>query len=135
MPEKQNPRRHPDTAYREIGDEGGLVVMTQRSEVKVLNPVGVKIYGMLDGKHSTDTIATAISEEFEVSGEQAATDVEAFLAELRPTACWPIAWKPKGKGGANERRGNETQSLPEDGEYGLPQGLALELPDRNHLPL
>ena len=83
MAEKQFPRRHPDTAFREIGEEGGLVVMTQRSEVKVLNPVGVKIYGLLDGDHSTEAIASAIADEFEVTNEQAATDVDEFVAELK----------------------------------------------------
>ncbi len=37
-----NPRRHPDTAFRPVGDEGGLVVIPGRSEVKVLNPVAMQ---------------------------------------------------------------------------------------------
>ncbi|MDH3628966.1 MAG: PqqD family protein [Acidobacteriota bacterium] len=83
MTDKAYPRRHPDTAYREIGEEGGLVVMTQRSEVKVLNPVGVKIYALLDGEHSSAAIAEAIAEEFDVSTDEAAADVEAFVSQLR----------------------------------------------------
>ena len=79
---QHSPRRHPDTAFRSVGDEGGLVVIPGRSEVKVLNPVGSKIFSMLDGTHSTETIADAVAMEFDVSLEQAAIDVGVFLKEL-----------------------------------------------------
>lgn len=76
------PRRHPDTAFRSVGDEGGLVVLPGRAEVKVLNEVGSKIFSLLDGKHSHDEIVTAVAEEFEVSDDQARADLAAFLADL-----------------------------------------------------
>ena len=77
-----NPRRHPDSAFRQIGDEGGLVVLPGRAEVKVLNPVGIKIFSMLDGTNSREAIVQAVHEEFDVSAEDAAADLEAFLADL-----------------------------------------------------
>lgn len=76
------PRRHPDTAFRPIGDEGGLVVLPGSAEVKVLNPVGIKIYSLLDGEHSVESIAAAVVEEFDVAEDQARRDIEAFLKEL-----------------------------------------------------
>ena len=76
-------RRHPEAAFRPMGDEGGLVVMPTQREVKVLNPVGIKVFSMLDGTHSEAQIAEAVAEEFEVAVEQAAEDVSAFLGELR----------------------------------------------------
>lgn len=66
-----------------MGDDGGLVVMPTQREVKVLNPVGIKVYSMLDGTHSEDQIAEAVADEFEVAIEQAAEDVRAFVGELR----------------------------------------------------
>lgn len=75
-------RRHPDTAFRSVSDEGGLVVLPSRSEVKVLNPVGSKVYSMLDGTHTLDEIVAAVLAEFTVEEAEARRDVQAFLDEL-----------------------------------------------------
>ena len=77
------PRRHPDSAFRQIGDEGGLVVLPGRSEVKVLNPVGIAVFSLLDGSRDVDTLAAAVAGEFEIELAQAKVDVMAFLAELQ----------------------------------------------------
>lgn len=76
-------KRHPESAFRPIGDEGGLVVLPGRSEVKVLNPVGIKVFSLLDGAHTVDDIAAAVLEEFEVEADVAKRDIEAFLNQLR----------------------------------------------------
>ena len=77
------PRRHPDTAFRQIGDEGGLVVLPGRAEVKVLNPVGIAVFSLLDGSRDLDTLVESVAEEFEIEISQAREDVVAFLAELQ----------------------------------------------------
>ena len=77
------PRRHPDTAFRQIGDEGGLVVLPGRAEVKVLNPVGIAVFSLLDGSRDLDTLATTIAGEFDIELAQAREDVVAFLTELQ----------------------------------------------------
>ncbi len=76
------PNRNPETAYRPVGDDGGLVVLPGESAVKVLNPVGSKVFAMIDGKHTVDEIVAEVVAEFEISAEQARTDVESFLQEL-----------------------------------------------------
>ena len=76
------PRRHPESAFRSIAEEGGLVVLPGRAEVKVMNPTGIKIFSLLDGKHSLEEIARTVTEEFEVSREQALQDIREFLEEL-----------------------------------------------------
>ena len=76
------PRRHPDSAFRPIADEGGLVVLPGRAEVKVLNPVGIRIFGLLDGTHSVGEIVDVIAAEYEVAETDAREDVRAFLAQL-----------------------------------------------------
>lgn len=84
--EKENAkyvRRDPTTASRAVADEGWLVVVPSRAEVNVMNPVGGKIYSLLDGHHSESDIVRAIVEEFEVSEENARRDVREFLDELR----------------------------------------------------
>ncbi len=79
----QKPRRDSTTAFRSVADEGCLVVVPSRAAVEVLNPVGGKIYSMLDGTNTKDEIVHAVMEEFEVSEEQARIDLVAFLDELR----------------------------------------------------
>ena len=77
------PRRHPDTAFRRIGDEGGLVVLPGRAEVKVLNPVGIAVFSLLDGSRDLDALAATIAGEFDIELDRAREDVVAFLTELQ----------------------------------------------------
>jgi hypothetical protein len=77
------PLRARETACRPVADEGYLVVVPSRAAVEVLNPVGGKIYSMLDGKHTEDDIVRAVVDEFEVGEDEARRDVDAFLDELR----------------------------------------------------
>ncbi len=79
----QLPRRESSTAFRSVADEGCLVVVPSRATVEVLNPVGGKIYSMLDGTHTEDEIVRGVMEEFEVGEEQARRDFREFLSELR----------------------------------------------------
>jgi hypothetical protein len=82
IPLSDRPRRSPDCAYRAIGEEGGLVVLPGKAEVKVLNPVGVKIFSLLDGEHSIEEIVAAVTAEFDVPVETARGDVQSFIGEL-----------------------------------------------------
>ncbi len=79
----ENPRRNPNNAFRAIADEGGLVVDPGAHDVKVLNPVGSAIYGLLDGTRDLDAIVRAVVAEFDVDEATARKDVEDFLADLR----------------------------------------------------
>ena len=71
MQSASNPRRHPDTAFRQVGDEGGLVVLPTRAEVKVVNLVGATVFGLLDGEHSLEEITEAVrsAEDQNISGK------------------------------------------------------------------
>jgi len=53
------------------------------AEVKVLNPVAIKVYSLLDGTHTAEDIARAITDEFDVPEDVALRDVLAFVDELR----------------------------------------------------
>ncbi len=77
------PRRESSTAFRSVADEGCLVVVPSRATVEVLNPIGGKIYSMLDGTHTEDDIVRGVMEEFEVGEEQARGDLRDFLSALR----------------------------------------------------
>jgi len=66
-----------------VGQDGGLVVLPGESSVKVLNPVGSKVYSMIDGKHTVDEIVAAVVDDFDIDADQARQDVETFLKELQ----------------------------------------------------
>jgi hypothetical protein len=77
------PQRHPEAAFREIDDEeGGLVVLPSKAEVKVLNPVGIRVFSLIDGTRTPEDVARAVIEEFDVDYETALSDVYDFLSEL-----------------------------------------------------
>ena len=80
--ESGKPKRHPDTAFRSIADEGGLVVLPGRAEVKVLNPVGIRVFALLDGNRTVGEVAGVIADEFGVEPAEALGDVQEFLSEL-----------------------------------------------------
>jgi hypothetical protein len=82
VPPDSKPRRHANAVYREVGDEGGLVVLPGKAEVKVLNPVGSMVFDLLDGSRSVTEIAGAVTAEYEVSEAQAIEDVQRFVREL-----------------------------------------------------
>ena len=78
----ERPKRLQECAFRPIGDDGGLVVLPGRAEVKVLNPVAIKVFGLLDGGHSVEQIAAAVAGEYDVSLDDARADVVRFVEQL-----------------------------------------------------
>lgn len=68
--------------WRELDGEAVLLNPEAGSSYS-LNRVGTSIWKMLDGKHTSDDIATAICQLYEVEHEQALQDVERLLADLR----------------------------------------------------
>ena len=80
---ENNPKRASTTAHRDVAGEGCLVVVPTEAKVEVLNPVGGRIFELLDGTRSEEQIVAVILEEFEVDEDQARKDVKAFLDELR----------------------------------------------------
>ena len=78
----ERPKRLQECAFRPIGDDGGLVVLPGRAEVKVLNPVAIKVFALLDGGHSVDVISAAVADEFDVSLDDARADVVRFVDQL-----------------------------------------------------
>jgi hypothetical protein len=76
------PRRIPQAAFREYEGEA-FIVLPSHNEYKILNTVGTRIWSLLDGKHTSEQIARIVSSEFEVSEDQALSDILDFLDELR----------------------------------------------------
>ena len=76
------PRKHPDAASRVYEGEA-FIVLPQFHEYKILNGTGTRIWELIDGTRSVDDIARAVSEEYEVTFEEALDDVTTFVNDLR----------------------------------------------------
>ena len=90
MASERYPRRHPDTAFRPVDEDGGLVVRPGHAVIEVLNPVGSRIFALLDGKHTVEAIVETVVAEYDVSEETARDDTAAFLGELESHGL--LAW-------------------------------------------
>ena len=64
-------------------DGQGIIAVAGRSEVHLLNPVGTRIFELIDGQRDMAEITRIIESEFEVAGAEVAADVEDFLADMR----------------------------------------------------
>lgn len=73
--------RAEDVIWREIGDEIA-VIRVDGMAVYVLNKTAVKIWKMCDGSFKPDEIAAKLCESYNVSLEQANTDVRNALARM-----------------------------------------------------
>jgi hypothetical protein len=73
--------RNPATAWRVI--EGEAVILSMDTKVlRGLNPVGSRVWELIDGERSVEAIAEAVAREFEVAPTRAAADVRVFVEDL-----------------------------------------------------
>jgi len=73
--------KSPKTAWRII--EGEAVILSMENKVlRGLNPVGSRIWELIDGQRSLEEITGSIVQEFDVTPADAAQDVRAFIQEL-----------------------------------------------------
>ncbi len=67
--------------FRAVGEDGVLVHL-ESGRVIVVNEIGLHIVQQLNESKTRVDLTSSIVSEFEVSIEQAETDLDAFLAEL-----------------------------------------------------
>jgi len=73
--------RHPRTASRVFNGEA-VIVSPAENMVRMLNPVGSRIWELCDGTRTLDQIAAVLTNEFEVDAAHARQSVDVFVAEL-----------------------------------------------------
>lgn len=72
---------HPSVIGR-IVDQEAVLVLPEQGQVKVLNPVGARIWTMIDGIRTIREIADLICQEYEVDPSQAEEDAIQFISDL-----------------------------------------------------
>ena len=73
--------RSPVTAWRVIEGEA-MILSLDTKAFRGLNAVGSRVWELIDGRNSVDEIVEAITREFDVTRERAATDISAFMQQL-----------------------------------------------------
>jgi len=74
--------KNPNAAYR-IYEGQATIVLPEHSEVNVLNPIGSVIWDGIDGRRTLEEILQQLLNEYDISREQATSDLEGFVASLR----------------------------------------------------
>jgi len=67
--------------YRAVGDDGVLVHLAN-GRVLVVNEVGLHILKRLDTPRTRAELAASVAEVFDVPGDEAEADLEAYVAAL-----------------------------------------------------
>jgi hypothetical protein len=70
--------RHPRTASRVFNGEA-VIISPAENFVRMLNPVGSRIWELCDGSRTLDQIAAALAEEFEVDVAHARQSVADYV--------------------------------------------------------
>jgi hypothetical protein len=75
------PVPHPQVAAQIVDDET-VIVLADAGEVVVLEAVGTRVWELIKGLRTVQQIVDAITDEFEVSPQEAQESVQAFLETL-----------------------------------------------------
>ena len=78
---ERRPKRHPDAASR-IYEGEAFIVLPRKSEYKILNSVGTRIWDLIDGNRTVDQMVQIIADEYEVPVETARNDIDEFIRDL-----------------------------------------------------
>jgi hypothetical protein len=77
----RKPAHHPRTASRVFGGEA-VIISPTANMVRMLNPVGSRIWELVDGSRTVEDIAQVLAGEFDVDLSHARDSVALFLQEL-----------------------------------------------------
>jgi hypothetical protein len=81
QPELKRVRLSSQIRHRAVGDEGVLVHLAN-ARVLVVNEVGLHIVSQLGSPRTREELTASIADAFDTSPNQAAADLETYLAEL-----------------------------------------------------
>jgi len=79
--DQRMPRHHPQTASRVFSGEA-VIITPAENMVRMLNPVGSRIWELADGTRTVEEIAQTLTGEFEVALAKARAHTTAFVDVL-----------------------------------------------------
>lgn len=88
----RKPMHHPRTAARIFSGEA-VVISPAENTVRMLNPVGSRIWELADGTRTQEEIAAALTREYDVALPDARRSVAEFVEQL--VARELLIWQPE----------------------------------------
>ena len=85
----------PQVVDTELGHDEIALVHMQTKRIYTMNPVGLFIWNAIKDNKSAEQIASALTAEFSVTNEQAQTDLEHWLKDLKQHKL--LRQRPKGE--------------------------------------
>lgn len=79
--EQRIPIHHPRTASRLFSGEA-VIITPAENTVRMFNPVGSRIWELMDGQRTVGQIIDLLIDEFDVESERAQCTAQEFLAML-----------------------------------------------------
>lgn len=76
------PIANPLAVLREEFDDCAILFNPDNAKAVGLNPVGVAVWKLLDGRHDLQAISKCIREEFDETPETAAEEIQKFIDNL-----------------------------------------------------
>lgn len=73
--------RNRGVAHRQVDDQT-IIVVPKTGEVMVLNTTGSVVWELSDGRHDAEEVAAELAARFEVSMEDARSDVRGIYRDL-----------------------------------------------------
>jgi PqqD family protein of HPr-rel-A system len=75
--------RSPDVISRTLaGDDGAVLLHLGTGQYHTLNPVGSRIWELLESPLTVDELCRRLAEEFEANQEALVQDIQTFIQEL-----------------------------------------------------
>jgi SynChlorMet cassette protein ScmD len=78
----QNPIANPVAVLREEFDDWAVLFNPDTAEAVGVNPVGVSIWKLMDGRRSVEEIAASLREGYDQVPDAVAEEVDRFVADL-----------------------------------------------------
>ena len=80
--EQKIPTHHPDLVWQEV-DDGVVIVAPQEGKVRALNSLGSRVWKMINGEQTLNTIFNQLCQNYvSISSQQIERDLTAFVDDL-----------------------------------------------------
>jgi SynChlorMet cassette protein ScmD len=82
MSEQKTPIRNPVAVLREEFDDWAVLFNPDTAQAMGINPVGVTVWKLIDGKRSVEDVVSEIKTQYDDVPESAHEEVKAFIQNL-----------------------------------------------------
>jgi SynChlorMet cassette protein ScmD len=81
-PPRGNPVANPAVLFREAFDGWAILLNPDTGEAAAINPIGVSVWKLMDGSHSSEAIIASLRSRFAGVPDSAIEDVFGYILDL-----------------------------------------------------